>query len=169
MSDGPLPSPTATQSTLLARILQEEAATLAQFQAVLDREKEALSGNDAALLEAVIGEKNRLADQLQGFERQKLRVVASTVPAAEEATLRQILAAWQQLPPHAEAWDEICRLARACQTRNQENGAILREKQRFTQEALAVLLDAEKRLDTYDGKGFAQLTLPTRSRTIGSA
>ena len=83
MSEAKLPAPTATQQTLLARILQEEIAVLKSFLTALDAERRALHSNDPAAIEAAVTEKNRIADQLQGFERQKLRVVASTVAGAE--------------------------------------------------------------------------------------
>jgi flagellar biosynthesis/type III secretory pathway chaperone len=131
-------------------------------------ERRALHSNDPAAIEAAVTEKNRIADQLQGFERQKLRVVASTVAGAESEQ-KAVLTAWQRLPPLADAWHAVCQLARQCQERNQENGVLLREKQHFVQQALDVLLHSQERLNIYDDKGQSRLTLTGHSRKIGSA
>lgn len=168
MSEAKLPAPTATQQTLLARILQEQIAVLKSFLTALDAERRALHSNDPAAIEAAVTEKNRIADQLQGFERQKLRVVASTVAGAESEQ-KAVLTAWQRLPPLADAWHAVCQLARQCQERNQENGVLLREKQHFVQQALDVLLHSQERLNIYDDKGQSRLTLTGHSRKIGSA
>jgi flagellar biosynthesis/type III secretory pathway chaperone len=161
-------APTPTQVTLLAKILQEEGATLERFLALLYEEEAALLGNDPSAVEAVIQRKNELAEKLQGFERQKVRVVATTV-AGGEAAQRAILAKWQTLPPLLPHWEEARRLAQLCQAQNQKNGTILREKQQLIQQALSLLLGTEAQLATYDGSGLTRAPLGGISRKIGSA
>ncbi len=161
-------APTPTQLTLLTKILQEELAALGQFLSLLCEEEVALLGGDPGALEAVVQRKNELAEKLQGFERQKVRVVATTV-AGGEAAQRAILAKWQTLPPLLPHWEEARRLAQLCQAQNQKNGIILREKQQLIQQALALLLGTEAQLATYDGSGFARAPLGGISRKIGSA
>ncbi len=163
-----VPPPTAAQMTLLARLLEQEAQQLEAFAQMLEREWQALQGNDAEALASASEHKAQLAETLQHLERQKLRIAASTV-GGDEALQRQALQAWQSLPPLNEHWQRIRTLGQQCRQANERNGVAIRERLQWVQQALTVLLETDARLTTYDGGGRTHLSLGTASRKLGSA
>lgn len=127
-----------------------EALTLSrQLRAVLEAEHSALTHNDVAQLEQITPQKLSLAERLAPL----IATLAASAPHAGSLDAS---------PP----WQQLSELTRSCQRRNDENAALLHERQQQIRRSLQPLVQTATDF-TYGQELDAPL--PSGGRTLGRA
>lgn len=148
----------------LATLIDNEAALLRAFLALLEREETLLIAGEADALLALTQEKSQRHQQLQRVHNDRALLLGRLQRPNDEASIRELC---RPLPDTLACWDEIRELARNAQHRNESNGKLIVERMQHNQSALTVLLTAAGQPPLYNAAG---MTRPRSSgRHLGSA
>jgi flagellar biosynthesis/type III secretory pathway chaperone len=133
-------------------ILQRELSQLAQLEAVLRLENEALKQRDTDAIEKNSSEKQSLIASIETLGKQRLALLQAAGKGTDKDS---VLAFVNTEPKLQERWDELEAILQRCQKQNQVNGMVLETSRQQTQQILGILLGQESRKDTqlYDAKG----------------
>jgi flagellar biosynthesis protein FlgN len=148
----------------LATLIDNEAAQLRAFVALLEREEALLVAGEADTLLALTAEKTERYHQLQRLHNDRALLLGRMRRPNTEAAIRELC---RPLPGTLARWDEIRELAHQAQTRNALNGKLIVERMQHNQAALSVLLSAAQQPQLYDSAGMARPT--GGGRHLGSA
>ena len=143
----------------LARVIEDEAALLTDFVALLGREEGLLVEGQTDALLALADQKTQIYRRLQFLHDERCRTAARF----REGGLQAALAA---APAAAARWDEVLSLAAEAQRRNIINGQLIAERMKHNQAALSVLLAAAEQPQLYGPDGQSRPT--ARGRPLGS-
>lgn len=157
----------ASEAPDLPALLDAETRELQAFLRLLETEHEALMQRGVDPLVSIAEEKNRACARLQGLEMRRTQWLASQgLGGAPDE-----VAAWLAGSPYpgleAEGWQAFVELARKARDLNHANGALIRARMQYGQQALALLLSASNQATFYgpDGQSFSG----AGKRHLGSA
>lgn len=144
-------------SDFSARLNLERDAMRA-FVALLEKEQQALLGQDAEQLLPLAEAKTQAANKLTDMANVRRQQVGTADTAA-----------WitQHVPSSRTTWEEIRTLAARAHHLNQTNGEVIQLKLRSNQQALAALLGAAKSAAGLYGRD-GQPSIAVSGRTLGS-
>jgi len=137
-------------SKAFAATVQASLHGLQSLHALLQREQQALTGRDPALLEQLVRDKLTLLKELEYSvqARDRLQVAAGLETGIDGG--RQIAERCCSLLPALTAdWEKLNTLARTVAELNDHNGQLVIQRQRTTRSALEVLTGRPRREDTY--------------------
>lgn len=142
----------------LARLIEDEAALLDDFVALLKREESLLIDAQTDALLELAEHKTRMYRRLQFLSDERSRLFAASRLALNNDTMRRALA---QDAAATSCWERLIELARDASERNRINGQLISERMQNNQQALTILMAAASQPSaTYgpDGQARPQLS-----------
>lgn len=150
---------TSPDLTRLQRVIDDEAALLGEFVALLEQEERLLVDGQTDSLLALADQKTQVYRRLQFLHDERTRIVSRS----RQPDLQTLLT---QAPAAASGWSKVLELAAEAQRRNAINGQLIAERMKHNQAALSVLLAAADQPQLYGPDGQSRPT--ARGRPIGS-
>lgn len=150
---------TSPDLTRLQRVIDDEAALLGEFIALLEQEERLLVDGQTDSLLALADQKTQVYRRLQFLHDERTRLVSRS----RQPDLQTLLA---QAPAAASGWKKVLELAAEAQRHNGINGQLIAERMKHNQAALSVLLAAADQPQLYGPDGQSRPT--SRGRPIGS-
>jgi flagella synthesis protein FlgN len=147
-------------------VLQQEQAALDQFIELLQQEQAALVAADVDKLQSLSELKQQLSEHLNTLAQQRVALQERAGYNADAAGTRAWLAA--QGPSVSASWNKLLATAQTARDLNQTNGQLIQTHMQHNQQALAVLLGAN-RLDVYGADGHPLSGPGGGQRIIGKA
>lgn len=124
----------------LSELLAKELSELGRFCALLDEERNVLTGAQADRLPDIAAEKSLIAGRLNQMEMQREALLA----AAGFPQGRSGIEAWLASRPDEDGqrgrWNDVLKLARTARNGNETNGRLINLLLSRNQEALSMLL-----------------------------
>jgi flagella synthesis protein FlgN len=150
----------------LSELLVTELTELKRFCALLDEERNALTGAQADRLPDIATEKSTLAARLNQLEAQRDSLLAASGFPHGRAGID----AWLATRPKADAergrWNELLKLALQARDGNETNGRLINILLKQNQEALSVLLSGGT--ESIYGADGQQRNLAAGKRSFGA-
>jgi flagellar biosynthesis protein FlgN len=145
----------ATAHSRIEQILDRQIQVAAELAAVLESERDALTGTSPALVSEKAAEKIRLLQQFEQLENDRRRACAeSGLPALEAGESSGITGALTQ------RWRSLMGLLAACRNANETNGLILNLKQGQVRQLLDIVRGGAAHTYGPHGQTFATAARP---------
>lgn len=149
------------QETALQQLLAAELACAKEFKVVLDREFQALKGQDPELIKAISREKQSLMTQMQQYLDARSQLLTQWAmppgcttngPKDGNQEIHQLL---RENPASvcASLWGELIEWVHGLHKQNEINGGIIFMGQRHAKQALEILSGKAYEKNTYSRKG----------------
>lgn len=155
--------------TAIDALLEQTAAELHRFLAVIATERQALVAGDINRLPAIAEEKSALAARLADFEAQREAALRAAGFGAGKPAIDAWLAARTGAGAHSAqtAWKTCLELSAQAKRENAINGKLIAASLHLNQQALAALLGETVEAGTYGADG--QRKTASGRRPLGSA
>lgn len=149
-----MPSPDRQQCRQrLNELLRAEYACAGQLHAVLQAETEALLARNLDGLERLVGEKQRLTQQLEGLSTDLLRLLAEYGHGDDPSGIEACIAWCDDTGQLLRGWKSVLERVRNCQQQNRVNGVTLESSRRHAQHMLGILRGQAPLPDLYSAAG----------------
>jgi flagellar biosynthesis protein FlgN len=152
-------APPTPQAPDFQALLEEETRELRAFLQLLENERDALMQRDADPLVSIADEKNRASARLQALGLRRMQWLANQGLDGRPESVNGWLTRSSNNENKADTWRHFFELARRARDLNHANGALIRSRMQYGQQALAVLLAASNQATFYgpDGQSFSGL------------
>jgi flagellar biosynthesis/type III secretory pathway chaperone len=157
---------TATLRAHLSQLLSEEAALLAQLEALLGRETQVLRGTDTEAIEQIGTTRQECTSALARLAADRDLACVQLAPRELAAELKRVLGWCDTSGKLSAQWHTNLTVARRCRDLNDRNGAIVAVKLNHVQTLLATLRGVRDEPD-YDPRATRQSLV--KSRELGTA
>ena len=137
----------------LSQLIAEEAVSLDELAALLERERESLTANDVAALDATMRERQRCVGRVLRADDARRALCQELGRPADIAGLEQILRWCDPQGTLAAGWKRCAAAAGRCRTLNDANAALVGARLKHVEARLAALLRDRGEPVTYGQKG----------------
>ena len=148
---------TKLSTEYIARYLEKGAEQARQLMALLQEERNILSGSDGAALETVTHSKEKLAETIQMNTRQCSQYLHQAGFGNDNLSLSKYIETCAE--PFATqfktTWNNLQSILKQCQDENRINGKLLNSSQRRIKQALSILQGQPVEEDLYGSSGEA--------------
>ena len=144
----------------LARLLSEENAALAQFEALLDREHGALKTRDIDALEELSDARQASVTQLLKLEDERRSVCSMLGYDTDLSGLAKLIAWCDPRRSLASAYDECATRARRCRDLNDRNGLLVGAQIKRVEGLLGAITGTSSEPRAYGPRRAAGWTAP---------
>lgn len=136
----------------LAAVVEDIRRAAEELARVLETEREALSSADATALDRIGAHKQRLMQQLEQYDAERVQL-SQALPAAAAAL--------------ATRWQDVLQTLANCRQLNQRNGTLVAQRLEQVRRALAVLTGQPGDAELYGPSG--ELRVRVRSQQLAQA
>lgn len=147
----------------LAELLRTELDLTRQLETVLERERAAIAGRDAAALEGIVEDKQRLVQRLAHLAGEREARLVAAGHARDRDGLHSFLAAHDAGGELRALWSQVEAAARACREKNRVNGGLLDLSLQAVRQALGLLRGEDEPPAVYGPRGRAPAAVGRRS------
>jgi flagella synthesis protein FlgN len=144
----------------LLTVVHQQIESAELLLAILQEEKQALTGTDSNVLSGVTTRKHAQLERVEQLEGQRQKTCNALGMNAAGSAMTQLAAREPQL---ARAWQTLAGIVLQCRSANETNGIITRTRQRQVGQLMGLLRGGDGRESTYSAAGTTAVNSNSRA------